>query len=356
MGLSTTASYAILFTASLLMLSTIVNSMLYSYSMANEGMNNKNDMIEGTENTIKIDRVIYNSSRIQIVAYNLGPKTLEMEDISIVLNGTIVNFSYTGDYWYPGSKKILSVNATYSMGDYHQVQFKIDPGDNILSSCELDKIYVLNSTAVLAYSFEGEKLWSNSINSPLDMAVGTYLFILNSTEILKYDLNGSYVSSFGANLGIVAIDVHNDSIYAVSNTTFYIFNQNGTLNKSLSISNGKDIAAGRDVYILCGNSVYIYDYSGNSISSFTDSRITNATKISADWNMEGYHIFILNNHNEILVYENGTYKDSIPLDSVANNIDVYGKLYVSSSGLWGMDMGYRLKVVDGYGNEVYTYL
>jgi hypothetical protein len=214
----------------------------------------------------------------------------------------------------------------------------------------------LNSTSLLAYNFEGGRLWSVTINSPIDLAVSSHLYVLNSTRILKYDLNGSYVSSFATNLNILAIDTHGNYIYALSNTTFYIFDQNGTLIKSLSISNGRDIAVGRDVYILSGNRIYIYDYSGNSISSFTDSRITNATKISADWNMEGYHIFILNNHNEILVYENGTYEGTISLDCVANNIDIYGKIYLSSSGVMGMDMGYRVKIVDEYGNEIYTYL
>jgi len=356
MGLSTTASYAILFTASLLMLSTLVNSMLYSYYMANEGMTNKNEMIEGSANMIKIDRVVYNSSKIEIIAYNLGPKTLEVEDISVVVNGTITNFSFEGDYWYPGTKESLIINSTYDFGSYHTVQFKIDYGDYILASCESDKIYILNRSAVLAYNFEGKKVWNFKVNSPRDLAVGSYLYVLNSTRILKYDLNGNYVSSFGTNLGILSIDVYKGFIYAVSNTTFYIFDQNGTLTKSLTITNGRDIAIGKDVYILSGNTIYIYDYSGNLISSFTDSRITNATCISADWNMAGYYIFILNSHNEILVYQNSTYKDTIPLDCVANNIDIYGKIYVSSSGLWGMDIGYRVKVVDEYGNEIYTHL
>ncbi len=356
MGLSTTASYAILFTASLLMLSTLLNSIIYSYSMANEGMNNKNEIIEGTGNVIEIDRVIYNSSKIEIIAHNLGPKTLKMDALSIVVNGSIVNFTYQDDYWYPGSKEILRVNGTYDLGDYHKIQFKIGVGNDILATSEWDKIYALTSTSVIAYSYEGDMLWSRDVEEALDIAVDSYLYILNSTRILKYDLNGSYVTSFALNMGIIAIDAYNNSIYAISNSTFYIFDSNGNLIKSVGITDGRDVAVGKYVYVLEGNSVYNYDYSGNSISSFTDSRITNATKIAADWNMQGNYVLILNNHNEILVYENGTYKQEIPLQWEINNLDLYGKIYLSTLGIWGMDIGYRVKLVDEYGNEVYTYL
>ncbi len=355
MGLSTTASYAILFTASLLMLSTLVNSMLYSYYMANEGINNKNEIIEGNDNVIRVDRVVYNSS-IEIVAYNLGPKTLKMDALSIVVNGSVVNFTYVGDYWYPGSKKILKINDTYTLGDYHAIQFKMGVGNDFIASCESDKIYGINSTSVLAYNYEGNIVWSINVQNPLDIAVDSYLYVLNSTRILKYDLNGNYITSFGSNLGLIAIDAYNDSIYAISNTTFYIFNSSGNLLTSVSITQGKDIAVGKYVYILEGNSVYLYDYAGNSISSFTDSRITNATKITADSNMRGNYVLILNNDDEILVYGNRTYKQGIPLEEVVENIDLQGKIYLSTSGIWGMDIGYRIKVVDEYGNEIYTYL
>ncbi len=356
MGLSTTASYAIIFTASLLMLSTLLNSIIYSYSTVNEGMDNKNEIIEGNSNVIEIDRVIYNSSKIEIIAHNLGPETLEMDAMSVVINGTIVNFTYQGDYWYPGSEKVLRINSTYDLGDYHSIQFKIGVGNEIIASCELDKVYAINDTSVMAYTYKGDMVWIHNVENALDIAVDSYLYVLNSTRILKYDLDGNYVSSFALNLGIIAIDAHNNSIYAISNTTFYIFDSNGNLIKSTGITDGRDLAVGRYVYVLEGNSVYVYDYSGNSVSSFTDSRITNATKITADWNMQGNYIFVLNNHNEILVYENGTYKQSIPLQWEINNLDIYGKIYLSTSGVWGMNMGYRVKMVDEYGNEIYTYL
>ncbi len=355
MGLSTTASFGIIFTASLFMLGMLLNALIYSYTTVNQGFEERSDIMEGVKNVVEVERIIYNSSRIEIMAVNSGPKTLEVDKLSILVNGSVVNFTATGDYWYPGQRKRIFLDATYDIGENHDIQFTIGAGGRVIASCEGQRIYLLTSAGLSVYSYEGEKLWSVGISSPLDVTVDTYIFVLNATEILEYDMNGNYVRSFAQNLGIVGIDAYRGSLYAVSPTTFYIFDYSGTQIKSFGIIDGKDVAVGKYVYILEGNSVEKDDYSGNYVSMLTDSRITNATRISATPEL-GDTVFILNGDDELLIYESGSYHTSISLEEPADNIDVYGKIYLSGSELYAMNIGHPVKLVDEYGNCVYDYL
>ncbi len=355
MGLSTTASFGIIFTASLFMLGVLLNSLIYSYANVNQGMEDRVEIIQGSKNIIKIEKIVYNSSQIEIIAWNQGPITLDMSKLSILINGSISSFISSGNYWYPGQRKRFFISSAYSIGNNHDIQFAMDSGARIKASAELDKIYILISNALEVYSFEGDKLWSIGVNSPLDVAVDSYIFVLNSSEILEYDLNGNYVRSFGNGLSIVGIAAYNNHLYAVSSTSFYIFDYNGTQIKSVAITDGKDVAVGSYVYVLRGNTVEKDDYDGNYVSSFSDSRLTNASRIAADRNL-GDTFFVLNNQGEILVYRGNAYLETIALPEECNNIDVYGKIYLSGTGLHAMNLGYRVKLVDEYGNTIYDYL
>ncbi len=355
MGLSTTAAYGILFTASIMMLVTLLNSLIYSYTLTNQGMENRSEILQGSKNVIEIDRIVYNSSKIEILGYNKGPYTLDMNSTTLLVNGSVVAFTSTA-YWYTGEYEKIFVNSSYSLGSYHSIQFKMDVGDDVIASAERDKIYILNSTGVTAYSYEGSKVWYKEIEEPLDIAYGKYIYVLNSTEILEYDYSGDYKGSFAENLSIIAIAANDTRVYGISNTTLYIFDSSGNLLNQISISQGRDVAIGKYVYVLEGNEVYAYTSSGTYVYSFTDWRINNATKIAASQSMQGSFIFILNNHNEILIYQDKEFVQDIELEEFAHNIDVYGKIYISSSGLYAMDMGYRVKIVDEFGNEFYGYL
>ena len=355
MGLSTTAAYGILFTASIMMLVTLLNSLIYSYTLTNQGMENRSEILQGSKNVIEIERIVYNSSKIEILGYNKGPYTLDMNSTTVLVNGTLEQFS-SSSYWYAGEYEKIFVNSSYSLGNYHPIQFKMDMGDNVIASGEKDKIYILNSTGVTAYSYEGTKVWYKGIKEPLDIACGKYIYILNSTRILEYDYSGNYQGYFAENFSIIAIAANDTRVYGISNNTLYIFDSSGNLLNQVSISQGRDVAIGKYVYVLEGNEVYAYTSSGTYVYSFTDWRITNATKISASQSMQGSFIFILNNHNEILIYQGKDFVQDIELEELARNIDVYGKIYISSSGLYAMDMGYRVKIVDEYGNEFYGYL
>ncbi len=355
MGLSTTAAYGILFTASIMMLITLLNSLIYSYTLTNQGMENRSEILQGSKNVIEIDRIVYNSSKIEIWGYNKGPYTLDMNSTTLLVNGSVVAFTSQA-YWYTGEYEKIFVDSSYFLGDYHSIQFKMDVGDDVIASAERDKIYILNSTGITAYSYEGSKVWYKEIREPLDIACGKYIYVLNSTEILEYDYSGDYKGSFADNFGIIAIAANDTRVYGVSNTTLYIFDSSGDLLNQISISQGRDVAIGKYVYVLEGNEIYAYTSSGTYVYSFTDWRINNATRIAASQSMQGSFIFILNNHNEILIYQSKEFVQDIELEEYAQNIDVYGKIYINSSGLYAMDMGYRVKIVDEYGNEFYGYL
>ena len=355
MGLSTTAAYGILFTASIMMLVTLLNSLIYSYTLTNQGMENRSEILQGSKNVIEIDRIVYNSSKIEIWGYNKGPYTLDMNSTTLLVNGSVVAF-ISQAYWYTGEYEKIFVNSSYSLGNYHSIQFKMDVGDNVIASAEKDKIYILNSTGVTAYSYEGSKVWYREIKEPLDISCGKYVYVLNSTEILEYNTSGYYLGSFAENLSIIAIAANATRVYGVSNTTLYIFDSSGNLLNQISISQGKDVAIGKYVYVLEGNEVYAYTSAGTYVYSFTDWRINNATKIAASQSMQGSFIFVLNNYNEILIYQGKEFVQDMELGKLAQNIDIYGKIYISSSGLYAMDMGYGVKIVDEYGNEFYGYL
>ncbi len=356
MGLSTTAAYGILFTASLMMLVTLLNSLIYSYNLTNQGMENRSEIIQGSKNVIEIDRIVYNSSNIEVIAYNKGPYTLQMNSTSILVNGSYENFTFSSPYWYPGTYEYIFINNSYSLGYYHDIQFKLDINDKTIASAERDKIYLINSTGITAYYYDGTKAWYKKVSSPVDIAIGKYLYILNSTEILEYDFNGNYVGSLAENLSIISIAADNSNIYGISNDSLYIFDSSGNILDEISISNGRDVTLGKYVYVLEGNYIYAYTYSGTYVYSFTDWRITNATKIGSDRNMQGNYVFVLNNNNEILIYHTKNYIQDIQLQETVYDIDIYGKIYLCSSGLYAMDMGYRIKLVDEYGNEFYSFL
>ncbi len=356
MGLSTTAAYGILFTASLLMLATLLNSLIYSYALTNQGMENRSEIIQSSKNIEKFERIVYNSSRIEIYAYNEGPLTLNTSHVSVIVNGSVSSFTYSSPYWYPGSEEIFDVNTSYSFGEEHSVQFKMDLGNKVIATAEYDKLYVLNESAVAAYFYSGEKAWSVDVNASKDIACGQYLYVLNASEILMYNFNGIYAGTFGAGLNITAIAASENYVYGISNTTLYIFTTTGSILREVTINNARDIAVGAYLYTLVDNTIYEYTYTGTYITSFTDWRITNATKIAADPNMEGSYLFVLNNGNELLVYSNGSYAADIPLAQITKNIDVYGKIYLSTQGVMAMNMGYRVKLIDEYGNEIYGYL
>ncbi len=357
MGLSTTAAYGIIFTASLFMLGVLLNSILFSFYLANDGMQDRFTLMEGQKNTIKIDRIVYNESRVEIIAENLGPMTISINDTSFLLNGTLSTLQSSGDnMWYPGVKRIFfSDKHTYSYGDVHDIQFTIAPASTIISTAVLDKVYAITDTELIAYSFEGVKLWSVSLSStPVDLCVGKYVYVSTPTGVFMYTKSGAYAGFF-ANITDAKIDCNKDYVYAVNSTEFIVYNSTGSV---ISTDNrgGRDVCIGDRVYVLTRTRVRIYNLTGTYLGFFTSALLTDPLKISADWNMESDTVFVLNNGDEIIVFKNGTYEDTIPLSTVESNIEIYGKIYLSGTGITAMDMGYRIKIVDEYGNSFYDFM
>ncbi len=355
MGLSTTAAYSILFVASLLMLGSVVNSLIVSYYAVNQGFQNRQEIIESVKNTISIERIVYNETQLEIFAENQGPQTLEMDKISVVINGTLSTSTSQGNFWFSGERKEIFIATTYDFGDNHDIQFTMAAGEDIVATAAWDKVYTINATTLFAYNYSGEKAWSIAISSPLDLAACNYVFVLNSTEILKYDTSGNYLGSFARNWSLKAIDAFNNTIYAVSTSTLSIMDYNGNPLKNISLTNGKDVCVGKYLYVLDGNVIKKFDLQGNYIGSITDSRLTDPLKIASDYYLPDT-LLVLNGGNEILVYRNGVYKDTIPLEKSYQNIELHGKIYLSGTGIDAMNIGYRVKIVDQYGNEAYDYL
>jgi len=354
MGLSVIATYGIVFTASLLMFGMLLNSFLYSYSQFNSGINNKVSIIESTKNVMKIERIVYNQSHIDILAINMGPKTEDLESLTVLVNGTIVPLNYTG-VWYPGEELTLKVNYTgYSMGTVHQLQFTVAPGIEPIASAEYDKIYLLNATGIYAYYYSGTLAWHTAVQGPRDLSIGTYIYVLNATGIDVFDLSGQELRFLPlANISHIAS--HGSLLYALNSTSLQVLTDTGTVEKEIGMADGRDVTAGSEVYVLDGTTVKSYNYTGTYLSSFTDSRLYDSTKITAAPNASGL-LFVLTSHGEILAYRGSEYIGSIPLSVQVSDISLYGKLYLCSDGLQAMDIGYPVKLVDEFGNGVYDYL
>ena len=355
MGLSVTATYGIIFTASLLMMGAMLNSILYAYNQFQNGLNNKIDLINYAANRIKIERVVYNKSAIEIIATNEGPKSLDMSKLSVIVNGHI--FNVTSDkIWYPGDEERIFINTTYSMGKYHNAEFTMDC-TNLIATTEYDKIYLLNSTELFAYNYDGTLAWKRHVIGPRDVSASSAgVFVLNATGIAVYDFGGQQ-QNFYSVTNLTSIDSRGPHIYALNSTEFLIINNTeGVIEKRVLISGGKDIAIGRDLYVLTSEEVKVYSPEGDYLFSVQDSKIANAQRISADWHDADGDFVVLTSYGNLRVYSNDTFLEEITLGSYANNVDMYGKIYISGSGLTAIDCGYRLKIVDEYGNEIYAYL
>ncbi len=355
MGLSVAATYGILFTASLFMLSILLNGLLYSYDQFKSGVDNKISMIENKDNLIKVDRVVMNATHIEIYAINEGPNTLNASQISLIINGTIVNFTSKYEVWYPNEENVLYVNNTWDLGSVHELQFTAFPGGNPIATAEYDKIYTLNSTGVYAFWYSGALGWSRSINGPRDIAVSSSsLYILNTTGIIIMTHDDD-ITSFFPLYNYTAIAARGPTIYAVNQTTLSIINTTTGAIDNVSINNGKDVAVGKYVFVLENNVIRYYTYSGTYVGSISTGLIA-PRKITASPLQSRDYLLVLNGNGNILLYRNENLKEEISPGIAANNIDLYGKIYLSGTSVYSYDGGYRIKIVDSFGNQIYTML
>lgn len=354
MGLSTIAAYGVLFTASVFMMGILLNSVIYSYDESQNGFRNRINIMNHQKNSISITRIVYNTTRIEIYAENEGPNTIDLSKVSIMVNGTMRGFNTSGDYWYPGEFKKFFINTTYEIGGNNGIQFKV--GMDAIATAEQDKIYILNSDGIYSYAYEGPLSWYSNINDGVDCSVSSRVFVLNATGIIEYTLDGTKIGSIVGNNDFIAMDANYNYVYAVNKSAFVIYTFSGNIVASQSMNNGKDVAVGRNVYVLDGNAVKVFNYTGAYLYQITSPYITNATKISSDFENGKDYMIILNNGNQILIFRDGSYVREITLEEKVKNLDIYGKIYVSGNEVWAMNFGYRIKIVDDYGNEVYGFL
>ena len=356
MGLSVTATYGILFTASLFMMGMLLNGLLYSYDQFKTGLNDKINVLEDKKNIITIDRIVLNGTQIELRALNKGPNTLNTTSISILVNGTVVNFSAAQVIWYPGDYDEFFINHTYDFGVLHSQSFELFFGGNPIATAEMDKIYILNSTGVYSYYYSGALAWTMNVVGPRDISVSSQVYILNTTGIEILDYDGS-VTSFLSGYNFSAIASRGSIIYGVNTTALTILNvSSNSVIKSVSLSDGRDVAVGKYVFVLDGDAVKYYDYNGTYVGSITGSEIFNAKKITADTEISGDYLLLLNGDGSILVFKNENLIATITPPMPTNNIDLHGKIYLSGSSVVSLDSGYRIKMIDGFGNEVYQYL
>ncbi|NPA75571.1 MAG: archaeal flagellar protein F [Euryarchaeota archaeon] len=356
MGLSVVATYGILFTASLFMLGMLLNGLLYSYDQFKTGVDNKISIIEDKNNLIKIERVVLNGTDLEIYALNRGPNTLNASKISLVINGTPVNFTCTHTVWFPGEENVLSTPVMYDLGAVHTLQFSAFLNDLPIASAEYDKIYALNSSGVYAYYYSGTLAWSRKITEPRDISVSpTALYVLTAAGIYVMDLDGR-ITSFLSGYSFLAIASRGSTIYAVNSTTLSIINTTTGTVTNVGIYGGKDVAVGTYVFVLTGNSINYYTYTGAYVGTIIGTPLLSPEKIAADPMLTGDYLLVLNGDGNVLVYKNEAYTATIVPNSPVFNIDLHGKIYMSGQSVFAYDGGYRIKMVDSYGNQLYTYL
>ncbi len=353
MGLSVTVTYGILFTASLFMLSVLLNGLLYSYDQFKSGIDNRINILENKENTIKIDRIVLNATKIEIYAINEGPNTLNTSQLSIVLNGTPANFTAYHSIWYPGESNVLTINSTWDLGTAHMKQFSLFNGKAPIATAEYDKIYILNQTGVYAYYYSGALAWSSAVVGPRDIsATSSSIYVLNTTGILVMNHDGGITSFFG-NMSFNAIAARGSTIYAVNSSTLAIINATTGDETNIALEDGKDVAVGKYVFVIDGSVIKYYTYTGEYLGEISGGALVNPQKISSSPDSKYNYLVVLNGDGNVLIYKNEALYGIITPQEPVGNISLYGKIYLSGESVLAYDGGFRIKIVDSFGNQMY---
>ena len=121
MGLSVSASFAILAVAFFIGAAPLIDAMFYASSTLMEGANEVAEWKMGWARTkIQLNNATYNGTLTLVNLTNTGSTVLTVEGVSVLINGTYVDHNVTNatvegkqtNIWSPNEKLRLELNMT----------------------------------------------------------------------------------------------------------------------------------------------------------------------------------------------------------------------------------------------------
>ncbi|MBM4248175.1 MAG: hypothetical protein FJ149_01805 [Euryarchaeota archaeon] len=126
MGLSVSASFAILAVAFFIGVAPLIESVFYASNRLMEGANDVADWkMAWARTNIQVDNATYNGTLTLLNLTNIGSTVLTVDGVSVLLNGTYVPHNATNatvegkatDIWSPNEKLRLELNVTSALDE-----------------------------------------------------------------------------------------------------------------------------------------------------------------------------------------------------------------------------------------------
>ena len=121
MGLSVSASFAILAVAFFIGVAPLIESVFYASNRLMEGANDVADWkMTWARTKIQLDNATWNGTLTLVNVTNIGSTVLSVDGVSVLINGTYVPHNVTNatvegkstDIWSPNEKLRLELNVT----------------------------------------------------------------------------------------------------------------------------------------------------------------------------------------------------------------------------------------------------
>jgi flagellar protein FlaF len=139
MGFSYVAAVAILLSSSLIFFGIIYSDYVHSETQLSNAQNDQNKQMYDYINS-KVKITGYNVSpynsvyNVTINMTNTGSISLDLMNSNLLLNGSLVNFSYSAEYLFPMANG--SVTFQTGAGDY-QVEIAFNTGYNVITEVKV---------------------------------------------------------------------------------------------------------------------------------------------------------------------------------------------------------------------------
>jgi len=126
LGLSVSASFAILAVAFFIGVAPLIESVFYASNRLMEGANDVADWkMAWARTNIQVDNATYNGTLTLLNLTNIGSTVLTVDGVSVLLNGTYVPHNATNatvegkatDIWSPNEKLRLELNVTSALDE-----------------------------------------------------------------------------------------------------------------------------------------------------------------------------------------------------------------------------------------------
>jgi len=377
---------AIFFAAFLILFSILYSTINDAFDSVTDSFDERYDeMSDRIQTDINIVSSAYyrDSNMLEIVIYNDGSKTLDLNKISLLVNGTLVPSAtievegVATDYLLPMEEATISVSDPELRFDSDvDSRTKVSTTTRLAAPTNVSvgqKVYILDGTSIDVFSLDG--LFDFTITDPVNMVsprdlcvYGNYLYVLDEGEhVDRFDLNGTWQDEFvndSTNApDPTAIAVDSNCIYLVDGASHVDrFNRSTGAFVDVLVANGGTMTAPVDVSV--GAYLFVLDTSVGSyhIDRYNldgtggaqvvgSSYLATPTDITATSSgLSARHIYVVNNSEEIIVFdEAGTLVGSVSecLSDSVYGVDVTGRLFVSddANGLIIEKLGTNIKVV-----------